>query len=123
MAKRVRKHTLKDRGQRTKAARFDRVQLETLIEEATVDCYNDEEAATGLFTMIAENLEVPFNATILGVVVCVERIDMNDAGEIVAICRRNHHRQAIPILDLPLPAPPPAGSEWIAAYRHWVRGR
>ena len=95
MVNRVRKLTLKSRGQHPKSARFDRVQLEALIEEATVDCYNDEEAATGLFTMIDENLEVPFNATILGVAVCVERIDMNDAGEIVAICRRNHHRQTI----------------------------
>lgn len=123
MAKRVRKHISRSQGQRTKSARFDRVQLEALIEEATVDCYNGEEEATGLFTMIDENLEVPFDTTIFGVSVCVERIDMNDAGEIVAICRRNHHRQTIPILDLPLPAPPPAGSEWIAAYRHWVRGQ
>jgi len=23
-------------------------------------------------------------------------------------------------LDLPLPSPPPAGAEWIAAYRHWA---
>jgi hypothetical protein len=28
--------------------------------------------------------------------------------------------QAIGILDLPLPAPPPAGAEWIEAYRHWA---
>ncbi|SED14483.1 hypothetical protein SAMN04490239_7004 [Rhodococcus koreensis] len=24
-------------------------------------------------------------------------------------------------LDLPLPAPPPDGAEWIEAYRHWLR--
>jgi hypothetical protein len=30
-------------------------------------------------------------------------------------------RQAIPILDLPLPTPPPDGAEWIEAYRHWAR--
>jgi len=66
MAKRVGKHTFKNRGPRTKSARFDKVQLEALIEEATADCYNDEEAATGLFTMIDENLEVPFDTTIFG---------------------------------------------------------
>ena len=32
-------------------------------------------------------------------------------------------RLSIPILDLPLPAPPPPGSEWIAAYRHWASRR
>jgi hypothetical protein len=31
-----------------------------MVEEATVDCYNEDEQATGLFTMIEENLEVPF---------------------------------------------------------------
>jgi len=28
-------------------------------------------------------------------------------------------RQCIPILDLPVPTPPPGGAEWIEAYRHW----
>ena len=39
---------------------------------------------------------------------------------LVAICVRGQHRQAIAILDLPLPDPPPQGAEWIAAYRHWA---
>ena len=39
---------------------------------------------------------------------------------IVAICAHGKHRQAIPILDLPLPDPPPDGTEWIAAYRRWA---
>ena len=52
----------------------------------------------------------------------VERVDLNDAEEIVAICRRGRQRQLIPIVDLPLPSPAPVGWEWIEAYRHWVRG-
>lgn len=73
--------------------------------------------------MIEENLVVPFDTMILGVPVRVERIDINDAGEIVAICKRGGQRQAIPLVDLRLPSPPPPGSEWIAAYRHWARGQ
>jgi hypothetical protein len=42
--------------------------------------------------------------------------------KIVAICRRDKIRQRIGILDLPLPTPAPAGTEWIAAYRRWRRG-
>jgi hypothetical protein len=34
--------------------------LDELIEEATVDCYDEEEQATGFFTMIDENLASPF---------------------------------------------------------------
>jgi hypothetical protein len=97
--------------------------LDKLIEEATVDCYDESEAISGIFNMMEENLVVPFQTTILGVEVTVDRIDMNEAGEIVAVCRRGRHRQHIPILDLPLPEPRPKGAEWIDAYRRWARGR
>jgi hypothetical protein len=46
---------------------------------------------------------------------------LNDAEEIGAICCRERHRQPIPILNLPLPSPPPVGWEWIEPYRYWVR--
>jgi len=52
----------------------------------------------------------------------VERIDMNDADEIVAVCRRGRKRQRVPILDLPLPEPRPRGAEWIDAFRRWAKG-
>jgi hypothetical protein len=54
--------------------------------------------------------------------VAVEGVDLNDAEEIVTICRRGPHRQLISLADLPLPSPAPRGSEWIQAYRHWIRG-
>jgi hypothetical protein len=39
----------------------------------------------------------------------------------MADCARDGQHQAISVLDLPLPEPPPKGAEWIAAYRHWAR--
>ena len=63
--------------------------------------------------MIDDHLALPFDTEVLGVTVSVERIDLTIASEIVAICRRGSRRQSIPILDLPLPKPPPAGAEWI----------
>lgn len=88
-----------------------------MVEEATVDCYNEDEQVTGLFTMIEENLAVPFQTVVLGVPVSVVSVDLTDNGQIVAICSRDELRQAIPISDLPMPAPSPAGAEWIEAYR------
>lgn len=93
--------------------------LDAMIEEATVDCYNDEEQITGLFTMLDEHLALPFQTTLLGTPVTVAKVDLTVNHEIVAICRRDGHRQAIPILDLPLPTPSPDGAEWIEAYRRW----
>ena len=95
--------------------------LDKLIEEAIVDCYNDSEALTGFFTMIEDNLAMPFVTQVVGVEVNVSRIDLTDADQIVAVCVRGRTRQAIPILDLPLPDPPPKGAEWIEAYRRWAR--
>lgn len=96
--------------------------LKRLIEEATVDAYNESEQRVGFLTMIDENLALPFATQILGVEVSVERVDMTAAEEIVAICRSGRIRQAIPILELPLPKPAPTGTEWIEAYRRWARG-
>jgi hypothetical protein len=68
-----------------------------------------------------EHLNVPFESVALGIPVKVVRIDLAD-GAIVAVFAAGRHRQRIPILDLPLPEPPPAGAEWIEAFRHWRRG-
>ncbi len=95
--------------------------LDAMIEEATVDAYNDEEQITGLFTMLEEHLALQFQTVVLGVAVTVTKIDLTVGHEIVAICRRDTHRQAIPLLDLPLPDPAPDGVEWIDAYRRWRR--
>jgi len=94
--------------------------LDSLIEQATVDCYNDDEQLTGLYTMITDHLAPPFPTQVLGLDVIVEDVDLHGRFDIVAICARGSIRQAVPILDLPLPTPQPAGAEWIEAYRRWV---
>jgi hypothetical protein len=117
------KNAASRRGQKERVIPSKAAHLDILIGEATVDCYNESEEITGIFTMMDENLAVPFMTTILGVEVTVEKIDLNQADEIVAVCRRGRDRQRVPVLDLPLPEPRPKGAEWIDAYRRWARGR
>ena len=74
--------------------------LEAMIEEATVDAYNDDEQLTGLYTMIKDNLSVPFTTTVLGVEVTVKKVDLA-ADTIVAICTRGRDRQRIDLLVRP----------------------
>jgi hypothetical protein len=93
-----------------------------MIEEATVDCYNESEAIGGFFTMIEDHLEVSFATVVLGVDVEVRGVELTEREEIVAICVHGRQRQRIPICDLPLPTPQPAGAEWIEAYRRWTAG-
>lgn len=97
--------------------------LERLVEDAIVDAYNESEQRCGIFTMIEDHLALPFETEVLGLPVTVERIDLTEADEVVAICRRGRTRQRINVLDLPLPTPRPEGVEWIEAYRYWARGQ
>jgi hypothetical protein len=75
-----------------------------MIGEATVDCYDEEEVLIGFATLVEENLEVPFETAILGATVTVTGVTHASHG-LVADCARGRHRQAIHVLDLPLPEP------------------
>ncbi len=96
-------------------------QLDRFIERATVDAYDEQEQRLAFFTMLESDLSLPFASEVLGHAVTVEAIDLTDAGEIIAVCRRDRFRQRIPILELPLPSPLPTGAKWIEAYRRWTR--
>jgi len=101
---------------------LSKAKVEALIEQAVVDAYNEDEQKVGLLTMKQEHLALPFSVSILGVEATVEKVDMTRDGRIVAVCRRDGVKQRIEIVDLPLPKPAPAGSEWIAAYSYWSKG-
>ena len=103
-----------------KAGRISKARLAAMIEEATVDAYGESEQITGWYTMIEEHLALPFETSMLGVLVKVVALDVRGDNGIVAICTRGRERQSVPILDLPLPLPRPEGVEWIEAYRHWI---
>lgn len=93
-----------------------------MIEAATVDAYGEDEQATGWFTVIGDNLEVPFETEVLGIKVTVKRLELRD-DSIVAVCARGSERQVIGLVDLPMPSPGPEGWEWLEAYRRWRGGR
>ena len=95
-------------------------ELDALVEQAIVDAYDEYEQLASFRVVIEERLAVPFRTTVLGVEVTVTKIDLLSGTGIAAVCSRGKHRQAIGILDLPLPTPPLAGAEWIDAYRRWA---
>ena len=106
-------------------SRLTQTELETLVEDALIDAYTDEEQRVAFYTVIEDNLKVPFETEVLGVSVTVERVDLTPGGEIVTVCAPGNKRQQMPILDLLLPpmsSAAPEGAEWIEAYRHWIEG-
>src|SRR5207302_483760 len=109
-------------GARRGRSKPSQKQLTDMIAEATVDCYNEDEAAVGFFTMIEDQLRIPFKCKVLGLEVVVEKVTLGRDGGIEAICRHGSSKQRIPLLELRLPVPAPAGSEWVEAYRQWSKG-
>jgi hypothetical protein len=96
----------------------DRKELQALIAEATVDCHDEDECLAGFHAVLTDDLAVPFETTVLGMPVTVTDVEFSGRC-LAAVCCRGELQQLIPLVDLPLPSPPPAGSEWIDAYRMW----
>jgi hypothetical protein len=107
-------------GRVGKGSTLSAARLDALIAEALVDAYGDSEERTAFYTVLEGSLALPFTTKVLGVEVLVERLDLTADEQIVAVCRHGRTRQRIPLLDLPLPDPPPQGAEWIEAYRRWA---
>lgn len=89
----------------TSMTRPGKAALDAMVEEATIDCHDEEDQLTGLATMIEEYLEVPFATRVLGLAVTVTGICRTSHG-LVADCVHGQHRQAIHVLNLPMPEPP-----------------
>jgi hypothetical protein len=100
--------------------RWRKSRLEELVERAVAGASGDEEEQLGFFTAIEEQLRFPFRTRLPDGEVKVLGIEAGEDDEIVAVCLRDGERQEVPLLDLPLPKPPPRGAEWIEAYRLWV---
>ena len=115
-AKRMKKSAYPKRLQLSKA------RLDDLIDEALTDAYGEAEQVTCFYTMPGNDLHLRFETQILGVTTTVESIDITEDDQLVAVCRAGKKRQRISLSALPLPSPPPAGAEWIAAYRYWRTG-
>ncbi len=90
-----------------------------MIESALVDTWNEHEEGAAWLAVLEDEVGLPFPTTVLGIEVTVTALDLFGPGGVAAVCRRGRHRQRVPLTDLSLPDPPPAGAEWIAAYRLW----
>jgi hypothetical protein len=88
-------------------------ELDALVEQATVDAYDEYEQLASFHVVLEERLAVPFRTTVLGVEVTVTKIDLLSGSGIVAVCSRGKHRQDIGIWTChcpPRPLPVLSGS-------------
>ncbi len=101
-------------------AAADRKRLQTLIQEATVDCYDEEEQQVGLLTMIEENVVCPFRARVIGEEVELTGFEPPKQGTgLFALCQRAGRTYRVDVTSLEWIDPKPEGFEWIEAYLAW----
>lgn len=106
--------------EKTPLRRWKKSKLEDLIHRAIADADDTEEQQMGFYEALEEHLRFPFRTALAGEPVVVQGLDVGEDDEILAVCLRAGERVGIPLLDLPIPKPPPKGAEWIEAFRLWV---
>lgn len=89
------------------------------MDDAICDAYDAQEQLTGFFTIMEDNLEMPCEATVVGVPVSILGVNTTDT-RILAICKRADDRTKyhVDIRDVTINPKVPM-SECIDAYRQW----
>lgn len=94
-------------------------ELDGLIAEITVDCYDDDEALIGFETAFDEQVRFPVSGRVVGEDVRVVSVGLGDGRrELVAACERTGHRYDIALLDVELSDAD--AQRLVAAYRRWL---
>ena len=103
-----------------KPADRNEARLRALIEEATVDCYNEAEEHMGLMNMVEENVVCPFKAKVIGEDVEVVELRSPEAGfGLDAVCRYKGKDYRLDVSSVEWPKKKPQGFEWIEEYLQW----
>jgi hypothetical protein len=93
--------------------------LEKLADEATVDCYNEEEVFAGWACAIEDNL--PLKCSVLGEEAMLVAVETDDSGTaVLGVVRRGGKKLRIPVQDVEPLSKHVKGLEWLDAYRHWL---
>jgi hypothetical protein len=102
-----------------------RERLVELLEEATVDCYNEEEEFCGVLVALSEGIRFPLHATALGEPVEVLRLDEKGSGlgkGVLAWVRKGEREYRVALSELEFVDPDTASGEWLEVYRYWLDG-
>lgn len=91
--------------------------LDSLIDEATLNCYDEAECRIGFLTILQDNVPTPFAAKLNEKIVTIVKIDGN--GRVIKVFVKNGKASyPVDILDLEI-NPNTVSCKWIAAYKKW----
>ena len=96
--------------------------LDSLINEITVDCHDENEQLMG-FANAFEEVSFPYPGTVIGEDVQVLSVNAaDDRPDLLATCKRDDRTYDIALLDVNINADTDT-SRLIAAYRRWTAAR
>ena len=107
---------------RTIKGNMDLESLDDLIEEITIDAYNDEEKFWAFQQAFEDNIELPADGFVIGEPVSVIKVDYdgNERRGLTARCHREDGSEyVVAACDTMFPETT-AGAQYIAAYRKWL---
>lgn len=97
--------------------------IRSAMDEATVDAYDPEEQISGLFNVLVDELEFPFQVSVLGEKLTATNIEMarGDNLGLDLLVDRNGQTYRIEVRSVELVEPLPEGHLTLAAYLHWKK--
>lgn len=102
---------------------IDETRLNELLEEAIVDCYDEEEEFSGVLISVDENVAWPLPAQLAGTPVEVLGLDESASSlrrGIVARIRRDGKEYRASLSDLTFGDLDENSAEWLALFRWWA---
>lgn len=98
--------------------------LRELVEEATVDCYDEVEEFGGMLTTLGDELTFPLPATLIGESVLLIGVDGEASSFHRGIVARVSHKgqeYSVSLADLQISDANTHNADWLAAYHYWLR--
>ena len=80
-----------EKKNKPKEIHLSRARLDELLAETVVDAIGESEQATGFYTMLENDLKLPFETQILGVTATVERVNGRLIPHIVPVYANSQH--------------------------------
>jgi hypothetical protein len=99
---------------------MDQSRLQELLDEATVDCYDEEEEFSGVLCTLDDNLKFPLQATVLGEMVEVVGLDESRSGlrhGIIAKVRKRQQEYRAALSELEFTNPDSTSAKWLAMWQ------
>jgi hypothetical protein len=94
-------------------------ELDSLIADITVDCYNEDEQLTAFEAAFDNDATLPCPGRVMGEEVSVISIGVaNRRRELMATCEHKGRRHQMALLDIELNGDPTTKT-LVAAYRRW----